>query len=327
VTALAQLVWDCKDLGGMDKLVMMGWAEQVPDGWDTAYASKETVATCTGLSTSTVKRHTRELVKRGVLIDTGGRQQWKTGYTPIYQVNLEFLTGRPSNLDGVSDRKGGQNDPQGSRFRFISSSLSGVRLDSSSKPESIPTPQPKPKTENREPKTVEAKPKPSPEPSPKAKAHGHNSCPDCKEPLKRDVNHFLTCSYAKGRSDEDEYQGDFVPFKPMVEDMPLNPDGSIDLDKWRYGKDEGCGAGSKTDGKTVGQKSVQSTVGEGKPTPLLNPPIAPAPLYLCMVCGKEPCKSPTSDYCVGCWNNGNLLGTIPVGAVPKIAAEIQPTRY
>ena len=29
MTTLTQLVWDCKAIGGMDKLILMGWVEQV----------------------------------------------------------------------------------------------------------------------------------------------------------------------------------------------------------------------------------------------------------------------------------------------------------
>jgi hypothetical protein len=55
------------------------------------------------------------------------------------------------------------------------------------------------KPENREPKTVE----PKPSPTPRSHAQG-KVCPDCGEPLRRDVNHFLDCKVAKGNSTLDE---------------------------------------------------------------------------------------------------------------------------
>jgi len=102
MTALAQLVWDYRTIGGMDKLVLMGWAEQVPDGSDLAYASKETVARFLDIGISTVKRHTKEFLKRGVLIDTGEQKQWKHCWTPVFQVNLESLIGQPSKLNPLA---------------------------------------------------------------------------------------------------------------------------------------------------------------------------------------------------------------------------------
>jgi len=62
MTRLAQLVWNCRAIHGMDKLVLMGWAEQVPDGSDLAYASKETVAEFLHIGVSTIQRHTKSLV-------------------------------------------------------------------------------------------------------------------------------------------------------------------------------------------------------------------------------------------------------------------------
>ncbi len=295
MTALAQLVWDCKDLGGMDKLVMMGWAEQVPDGWDTAYASKETVAACTRLGTSTVKRHTRELVKRGVLIDTGGRQQWKTGYTPIYQINLEFLTGHPSNLDGGSDWTGGQDDPQGSRFgsRFVSPSQSGAKSDSSSP---LPLPQKregKTETENRKPKTVEPKPKPEPTPTPVA--HGHKACPDCGEPLQRDVNHFLDCKVAEGESPLGEYLGDMPPHPKPMEEMEFE-------DGWEYDGKPLFPRGREAEGakqrvNTAGQKNAESIGKDKRATPVPHPPIALTPLC---PCGGKLDDPDFADLCNAC---------------------------
>ena len=307
MTTLAQMVWDCRAIGGMDKLVLMGWAEQVPDGSDLAYASKETVAESIDIDIRTIQRHTKSLVNRGCLIDTGGQKQCKNGWTPVYQVNLELLVGQPVSLTGVSDRQGCQDDRQGSR----SLGLSGVRFNasfdslSSSSGGATGVPPAAPKTVGKAEDLTENLKTETLKPTPTATSR---LCPKCGVPWSRYRGH--ECQTVKPM------------VKPPMEDGDWEPMG--------YGKDEGRGVGSKTIKDGASQKSVESIVEEGKPkpveaTPLPNPPIAPAPLYLCMLCEKEPVRSPTSDYCAGCWNNGNPIGKIPVGAIPKFLDEIRPT--
>lgn len=289
MTGLAQLVWDCRTIGGMDKLVLMGWAEQVPDGSDLAYASKETVAELLELGISTVKRHTKALLKRGVLVDTLGRKNWEHGWTPIFQVNLESLMVNPSKLTGFPDKQAVQIDPQGSngsRFSVSSScspspsgGFSSFCSESSGQEPVAGKSKEVGKTENRKPQTVE--PKPSPEPTPNLLAQRKGkSCPDCKEPMRRDVNHFLNCPVAKGRSTLDEYAGDMLPIPDPNSYgggvMPINPDGSIDMDKWAYGREARQPVEERAE-----QKSVKSIAEEGRArtmtTPFAQPPVAPAP--------------------------------------------------
>lgn len=264
MTTLTQLVWDCKAIGGMDKLILMGWVEQVPDGSDIACASKETVADFVGLDIRTVQRHTKTLVKRGWLADTGGRKQWKFGWTPVYQVNLELLIGQPVNLTGGVKMSACQIDRQGSNgSRFI-----GLDVLSSSSPADVSGTGVPPvvaystskeigQTENREPKTVEPKPTP----------HGQRkSCPDCGEPLQRDVNHFLVCKVAKGNSTLDEYLLD-RPIRPI----PPNPDPIMDDGYGSHGQPlfpsinspQAEAARQKVDAER--QKSVQSIIEKRKP--------------------------------------------------------------
>jgi hypothetical protein len=322
MTTLAQLVWDCSAIGGMDKLILMGWAEQVPDGSDLAYASKETVAEFLELGISTVQRRTKALVKRGCLIDTGGKKRWKNGWTPVYQVNTELLIGQPVNVNGVSDCPPVQIDRQGSNGSVVL----GLDVLSSSSACSATGVPPVVASKSKEVgQTETAKPKPKPTPTPTLHAHGKGrSCSKCGEALERDVNHFLVCKVAKGNSPLDEYLGDLPP-RP-------NPDSLGEL--MNFDEDDGYDgtpvfpsvnspqaeeARQKVDVER--EKSVQSRPEEGRTTPAANashaqPPVAPAPLYLCMVCGKVPVRSPTSDYCAGCWNNGSPMA-IPKGAVPK----------
>jgi hypothetical protein len=277
MTALAQLVWDCRAIQGMDKLVLMGWAEQVPDGSDLAYASKETVAERVGVSDDTVLRRTKELVLGGWLIATGGRKRWTNGWTPVYQVNLELLMGKPRNLRGAADCGRPQIAAQGSRFTGLSGSLG---LSSSSSPSfsvssgsgtGVPPAlllfppgkrekevKREEKTENREPRTVE--PKPSPTPS-----HGrrHRTCPDCGETLQRDVNHLLVC---KGKSSLDDDLGDMPP-RPSLDSMGEQ----MEFEEWQLNADplfpgsrgpQAEGARQRVEAER--QKEIESILAEGR---------------------------------------------------------------
>src|ERR1035438_9057610 len=191
MTTLAQLVWDCRAIGGMDKLVLMGWMEQVPDGSDIACASKETVASFIGIGIRTVQRHTKALVNRGCLIDTGERKQWKFGWTPVYQVNLELLIGQPVKLTGVSDCTPCLDGRQGSTGSLVLGL--GVDLLCSSSPASgsdtgVPPVDLAPTTVGRtEDRTEDRKPvEPKPTPTPYAQRH----CPKCNESWSRYSNHI-----------------------------------------------------------------------------------------------------------------------------------------
>lgn len=282
MTTLAQLVWDCRTIGWMDKLVLMGWAEQVPDGSDLAYASKETVADFLKIGLSTVKRHTKALVKRGVLIDTGGQKQWKNGWTPVFQVNLESLIGQPSTLTPSVNLNPVHSDPQGSRFTGLSSSSScstaGFYSETSGQE---PTGRSKEigKPENLEPKTVE--PKPSPHAQKKV-------CPDCKEPLQRDVNHFLSCPVAKGKSTLDEYLGDLPP-RPN----PNYGGEMMEFEDWQL-RAEPLDWKQERTGEAAGQKSGEDKTGEGKPTDIhAHSPVAAARTPECEFCtGRCRCDDP-----------------------------------
>jgi hypothetical protein len=265
MTRLAQLVWNCRAIHGMDKLVLMGWAEQVPDGSDLAYASKETVAEFLHIGVSTIQRHTKSLVKGGCLIDTGGQKQWKNGSTPVYQVNMELLIGHPVKLTGWSNRQAGQIDRQGTR----SSGLTGVRssgfsvscADAFSPSTGVPPvaggSRSKEVGRPEDLKPVEPKPKPSPIPHAQRKV---KLCPKCQEPWSRDRNHV--CS---------------MPPSSMLR---INST----MDEFGDMRDEGWGPSGLEARKrveTVGQKNGESIVQEGRttatPAAFAHPPVAPAP--------------------------------------------------
>jgi hypothetical protein len=280
MTSLTQLVWDCKAIGGMDKMVLMGWCDQVPDGSDLAYASKETVAECIGVSEDTVLRRTKELVKGGWLIATGGKKQWKNIQTPIYQVNMELLMANPQIAAPPPQIAPPQIAAQGSRF--TGSMVLGLNVPFHSTVVAQPPQSEKHKsemkTENLKPRIVEPTPTPQPSPEPESKGHGKSkkSCPDCKEPLQRDVNHFLTCIFAKGRSTLDEYAGDILP-RPKSWDEFGNTDWMKDdphMNKFEIN----TGATTGKMGAEASRHGRESMAGDGKATPLPNPPVAPAPL-------------------------------------------------
>jgi hypothetical protein len=203
--------------------------------------------------------------------------------------------------------------------------------------------------ENREPKTVEPTAKPIALPTPEADAHGQapNSgthggqvgksgrvCKDCGQPLLRNVNHFLSCPIAKGRSDMDEYLGDMLsrpkPFEGIGETMEFE-----DRDWGLSPFDRLLAKGATTskqgrEGDAAKQKGVQSVVMDERTTATATPraqsPDSAAPLYFCMVCYKVPVRSSTSDHCTDCWNNGKPY-PIPKGAMPQLANETTAYGY
>jgi hypothetical protein len=288
MTTLAQLVWDCTAIGGMDKLVLMGWVEQVPDGDDLAYASKETVAECVGVSGDTVFRHTKALVREGWLIATGGRKQWKNGWTAVYQVNLELLMAQYRNLLPVAECHPPQDAVQGYRFGsfsfFSSPTRTGTGTLSSFSHTGVPPvaeiggSKDVEQTDNLEPKTVEPKPIPH--------THGRKSCPDCGEPLQRDVNHLLVCKEALQSMDM-EFEFDGYHAEALFPG-PLGPQAE--------------GARQRVEAER--QKEIESILADGRArattTAFAQPPVAPT--SLCMVCAKAPVRSETSDYCLDCWD-------------------------
>ena len=239
MTKLCEMIMECLAIKGMDRLVLYGWAAQLEEANDTVYASKETVADFIGVSTDTVLRRTQALVKSGWLIETGEQKQWEFARTPVRIINVPVIVGLVE-AQRLREEKAlphfavlPQTPPQKAPPHFAAQGSSGSRfigldvLSSSSAfsatgvpPVAVSTSKEVEQTENREPRTVEPKPKPTP--------HGQRkSCPECGEPFQRDVNHFLTCRYAKGRSELDEYLGDMLP-RPSQDSMGEK----IEFEEW-----------------------------------------------------------------------------------------------
>ncbi|MGD0214283.1 MAG: helix-turn-helix domain-containing protein [Terriglobales bacterium] len=331
MTALAQLAWDCKSITGMEKLVLMGWLEQVPDGSDIACASKETVAEFLGISKSTVKRHTKALVKNGVLVHTDGRQLWKTGWTPIYQVNVELLAGKGGQIEPPVRLNGGQFDPQGYRYRSfsVSQSVSQSLCGSKNKSESsCSTQSVEEKVEDLKPKTENLEPTPTPSPIPTS--HGQKrvkACPNCNEPWTRDANHIC--------KDLDEFGMDAIRVKPIDPNPdfdrveysgetlpPLSPE---EKRAWTAGNEVfrlGLEASRKRM-QTVGQKSAESIKTERtpKPTP------TPTPSYDRCVCGAVVSRLDFDcdfDRCDTCKRNSVVVPNPPVPQPPQSAEDPFP---
>jgi hypothetical protein len=184
MTDLAQVVWDCKAIKGMDKLVLMGWTEQVEEGMDVAYCSKTTVADFLGVSLDTVKRRTHALVAAGWMVDTGERKQWEPDcWTPVYRLNLEKLVELDfggADCTGGAEKAGVQIAPQGSGSRSRSASLTHPLASSSASAADLRS-----AAATATPENGEARQKPRTEnPKPKVK-----TCPSCGEPWQRDKNH------------------------------------------------------------------------------------------------------------------------------------------
>ena len=86
MTKLCEMIMECRAIDIDDRVVLYGWAAQLEECNDMAYASKETVAEfLTPTSLSTLQRRTKRLVKLGLMVDTGERKQWRFGWTPVYR--------------------------------------------------------------------------------------------------------------------------------------------------------------------------------------------------------------------------------------------------
>jgi hypothetical protein len=287
MTDSAQVVWDCKAIKGMDKLVLMGWAEQAEDGMDAAYCSKTTVADFLGVSLDTIKRRTHALVTAGWLVDTGERKQWEPDcWTPVYRINLEKLIELnfgSAICTGSAEKAGVQIAPQGSGSISGSLSLpsappvsgasdSAADLRSAAATSKSDDQEPNLKTENLQ--TEDRKPK-------------VKTCPKCGVPWSRDKGH-LCMDKPFGQEPEDGFDDRYRP-KPIDpnwggEQMTFEDDGydgrPIWTDAWKQERLD----------QIASQKTVKSAVEERKPTATPTafahaPGSASPPSSLCTVCG------------------------------------------
>jgi hypothetical protein len=251
MTDLVQIIWECRQLMGMDRLVMMGWAEQLEEDNDTVYASKTTVGEYIGVDERTVLRRTQALVKAGWLIETGERKQWDAGnWTPVYRINLEkFVTDCQIDRgvgDNLSGRGGCQNVIQGSGSRSSSVSPSSSQAGAEARATGLrpvrgsALPPPPFETENLKPRT-----------NPKTKTT--TSCPKCGLPWTRDKNHICP--------DPDFMDTPFDGEAPLRDRWAADAGGGW-KPRWKY---EGAQA-SKSEGSAASQNTVESTVGESRAT-------------------------------------------------------------
>ena len=272
MTRLCELIIECRAIGIDDRVILYGWAAQLEDGNDTVYASKETVAEFLGLCVRTMQRRTKALVKLGLMIDTGERKQWRFGWTPVYTINVPMIMGfcQGDNLSGRQFVAQGSTRSLVLGVNLLYSSFPATGGDTGLQPVGVKS---APPTDGLEPKTEK------PITNPKSK-----TCPKCNLPWTRDKNHKC-CPDADNEPLGDSY-GEDAPIPKSLdpdfanyggEQMPLNPDGSIDMDKWR-------GVSSKTAEDRVRQKTVQSTVAEEKPTPCAQSPHSAAPPFVSGLC-------------------------------------------
>jgi hypothetical protein len=303
MTTICEMIMECRAIKGMDKLVLFGWATQLEEGNDTLYCSKETVAESIGVSDDTVLRRTQALIKAGWLIDTGEQKQWAFGWTPVRIINVPVIMGlvdaQCRKLRRVAECTPPQNAAQGSRSSGLSSSPSFTTTTATGVPPVVVSGRSKEvkRTEDLKPAEPEPKPKPTP--------HGQRTCPKCDEPWSRHGNHICKGIAAQSKPMEEEmefedWDYDCEPLFPKIESGEARR--RVEAERQRSAANLG--------------RDVRATP---TPTALDNSPRSAAPpIYLCMLCEKAPCRSPTSDHCVGCWNNGKPIGKIPAGAVPKV---------
>lgn len=276
MTQLAQIIWDCPDIKDiMDKVVLMGWAEQVEEGSDKAYASKVTVADFLQVSLNTVKRRTKALLRAGWLVDTGEIKAWEADcLTPVYRINVEKIMEceiRQSKLSRRSNWTAAQNEPQGSRSSSRSPSSPPTNATAADLRSVVMSDTSKDERQTENPRT-----------NPKTKIR---TCPKCGVPWTRDKAHFCM---AKPKPIDHEFDED--DFDDSHAARSLDPDlGGERIEVMEDGSHGPIGRKQGSMDQAALQKTVETIVREGRPTPraapLHDPPGSATPPIPCK--GKE----------------------------------------
>jgi hypothetical protein len=300
MTELAQLIWGCQAIKGVDRLVLMGWAEQVADDADVAYCSKTTVGNFLGLSLDTIKRRTQALVIGGWMVDTGERKQWEPDcWTPVYRINLEKLAdldfggANCTGESGGANKAGVQIAPQGSNSGSRSSSLTyslalsratatDLRSVVRQSKEGLSQ---KPKTQNLKPKTPVK----------------NKTCPKCGVPWSRDKGHFCMENPTPigDELDDDGLDDSYEP-------RSLDPD-SVEarIEVMEDGLQAHIGRKQGNIEQAASQKTAESSPEEGRatarPKTLHAAPVPPPPTdgCICPLCGDP--KEYFDDSCALCY--------------------------
>ena len=124
------------------KQIIMLLADKASDEGSGIYCSKGYIRRHTELGESTVKRTVGELVKDGLLVETGQRRRCKNGYTVIYRLDLV----RIDKLEPIAEPPDDTPDLTGSPE-------DGVPCDAGTGP--APDPVPRPERTPNHPKTIQ----------------------------------------------------------------------------------------------------------------------------------------------------------------------------
>jgi len=301
MTDLAQLIWGCRAIKGVDKFVLMGWAEQVADGMDVAYCSKTTVGDFLGLSLDTIKRRTQALVVGGWMVDTGEIKQWEPDcWTPVYRINLEKIAGLNFGGANCPGESGGANTagvqiaPQGSRSSSLTYSLALSRATATDLRSVVRQSKEglsqKPKTPNLRPKTMK------PKTPVKTK-----TCPKCGVPWSRDKGHFCMDNPTPigHELDDDGLDDSYEPRSLDHDSVEARIEVMEDGFHGHIGRKQGNME------QAASQKTAESTPEEGRatarPKTLHDAPVPSPPTdgCICPLCGDP--KEYFDDSCTLCY--------------------------
>jgi hypothetical protein len=172
------------------------------------------------------------------------------------------------------------------------------------------------------PENLEPTPEPKPQPTPMAidKAKGLDGskriCKDCGEPLLRGVNHLMVCKgvslpptqmvEADGKKRESiVVERKTSPATPLVSPRAADPPRVVEP----TAPPTVCLRCGAADGKHVNDPGMVCPVLKAK---MMREGMATSPDSTpCRFCGKAPRRNPTSDYCMGCWNERQRTGLRP----------------
>jgi hypothetical protein len=238
MSTLLDLILACTAVRGYDRLVLLGWAYQLEEDNSTAYSSKTTVGEWAGVSEDTVRRYTKRLVKRGIMIPTGETKVWTPKcQTPVYKIDIQKIMDLAHGgaiSTPTADSMGVLVAAQGSNASTVSviGSPSFVKTDAAT---TTPTTGLRPaageerfkpflKPENLEPDNQDQNPHRS-LPLPKKR----KSCPyGCGAELKRDEDHLRVCPVANATPPVEPTKPSYAPDS----DLDFPDDLCPDCHKW-----------------------------------------------------------------------------------------------
>jgi hypothetical protein len=279
---------------------------------DESWPSIETIVEETDLSWNTVVTWRSWLLRNSWLEKVGEVQprmekgRWAVPVLTVKDGSNSTGT-QMTDTQSLGNRKNDRTQNLGIEGSIgLGSGSSSLPFDSCSGRAASPPPLAGESKEGNKPRTLEPRSTATPTPTP---THGHRQngngedqkfCPKCKEPWFRDKNHRCKPKPLAHEFDEDDFDDSYEP-------RSLDPDfGGERIEVMEDGSHGPIGRKQSGMDQAASQKTAESIVGEGRPTPRTAPvydaPVPPPPNdgLSCPLCGK-PKEECFDDFCSVCF--------------------------